>query len=171
MVVIAWLLAVAPAVAEAQARQSILVRVEDGFITNGCGVDTFAATGPGQSHSGGTMCVLGGPFGAGMIGTTVSAIPKFSGNSGTIQLNRTFSFNNGRDTLSVRTVFNFTDKIFAGPVGGFNHFNGTWEITGGTGAFAGLNGQGTLTNDIGSDANVPPPPEFQREEWVGWVSH
>jgi hypothetical protein len=151
-------------------RQSILVRVEGGFVTTGCDVGTFKSAGTALPHVGGTLCAVGGPFGAGMTATAQSAVPKFAGNSGTIQLDRTFTFSDPKDTITVRTIFNFTDKIFAGS-GGLNYFNGTWSITGGTGLFTGLKGQGTLTNAIGSTTDVPPPPQFTHEEWVGWVQH
>ena len=53
--------------------------------------------------------------------------------------------------------------------GGVNYFDGSWAITGGSGAFEGLRGQGTLMVAIGSNANVPPPAEYAREELVGSV--
>jgi hypothetical protein len=151
------------------AKESVLMQVRSNRVasTTKCAVEPFVAVAPpSQPETGSTLCAVGGPFGAGMVGVGAPTVPQFAG--GTIHLNRTFTFNAG-DALSIRTVFNFADQIRAG-TGGVNYFNGTWEITGGVGAFKNLRGQGTLTNAIASKSNVPPPPEFAREELVGWVT-
>jgi hypothetical protein len=137
-----------------------------------CNLDGFVAapTSP-QPETGATLCVIGGLFGAGMVGVLVPPVPKFAGDSGTIQLDRTFDFNNGTaDTVTIRTLVHPTAQIRPG-TGGINYFEGSWEVTGGTGLFAGLQGQGSVTVALGSHAlGGPPPPQFGREELVGWTT-
>ena len=138
----------------------------------GCSIDFFvAAPTPPQPQTGATICALGGPFGAGMVGVLVPPQPKFAGESGTIELDRTFNFNNGTaDTLVIRTIVRASEQIRPG-TGSINYFQGSWEITGGTGVFAGLQGQGAVTVALGShNPDKVSPPEFGREELVGWAA-
>jgi hypothetical protein len=148
-------------------RAAVVMHVRTSFdgSASRCDLYSFVAA-PPQPEVDATLCAIGGPFGDGMVGTTLPTAPKFAGT--TIQLDRTVTFNE-TDALYLRSVFNFKEGVQAG-TGGLNYFSGTWEITGGTGAFAGLRGQGTLVNAIVSNVNVPPPPQYAQEELVGWVS-
>jgi hypothetical protein len=154
-------------------RQDVVIHIQSNGVASlaGCSIDFFiAAPAPPQPQKGATLCALGGPFGAGMVGVLVPAVPKFAGNSGTIQLDRTFNFNNGTlDTLIVRTVVHASEQIRPA-TGSINYFEGSWEITGGTGVFAGLQGQGSVTVALGShNPAVVSPPEYGREELIGWA--
>jgi hypothetical protein len=168
-------LSLIPGAASAQPTKSdVLMQVRSNGVPSltKCGLDGFvAAPTPPQPETGATLCAIGGPFGAGMVGVLVPPTPKFAGHSGTIQLDRTFNFNNGTaDALTIRTIVHATAQIRPG-TGGINYFEGSWEITGGTGLFAGQQGQGTVTVALGSHApGGPPPPQFGREELVGWVT-
>ena len=168
-------LSVIPGSTPAQpARQDVLMQVRSSGAPSltKCNLDGFvAAPVPPQPETGATLCAIGGPFGAGMVGILVPPVPKFAGNSGTIQLDRTFDFNNGTtDTLIIRTIVHAAAQLRPG-TGGINYFEGSWEIIGGTGAFKGAKGQGSLTVALGSHAaGGPPPPEYGREELVGWAS-
>jgi hypothetical protein len=148
-------------------RAAVVMEVRTSFdgSASRCDLYTFVAA-PPQPEVGATLCAIGGPFGDGAVGTVLPSARKFAGT--TIHLDRTVTFND-TDALYISTVFNFTEQVRAG-TGGLNYFSGTWEITGGTGAFASLRGQGSLVNAIVSNVNVPPPPQYAREELVGWVS-
>jgi hypothetical protein len=168
-------LSLIPGAASAQpTRSDVLMQVRSNSVPSliKCNLDGFvAAPTPPQPEIGATLCAIGGPFGAGMVGVLVPPVPKFAGNSGTIQLDRIFNFNNGMaDALTIRTIVHAAAQIRPG-TGGINYFEGSWEITGGTGLFAGLQGQGTVTVALGShEPGRPPPPQFGREELVGWVT-
>lgn len=149
-------------------RESVAMQVRTNFVasTTRCALDSFVVAPPAaQPEVGGTLCAIGGPFGDGMVGVGLPFDAKFVG---TIHADRTFTFNNGTDAIYLRTVFNFVGLVPADN-GGINYFSGSWQITGGSGAFEGLHGEGTLTAAIASTANTPPPPEYTREELVGWV--
>jgi hypothetical protein len=150
-------------------REYIAIQVRTNFVpsTTRCALDSFVVAGPAaQPEVGATVCAMGGPFGDGVVGVDLGVDAKFAG--ATIHLDRTFTFNNGADAVYIRTLFNFGPQVLADN-GGINYVSGTWEITGGSGAYEGLRGRGTLTNAFGSTVNAPPPPEYAREELVGWV--
>jgi hypothetical protein len=150
-------------------RESIAIQVRTNFVpsTTRCALDSFVvAPSPAQPEVGATVCAMGGPFGDGMVGVDTGINPRFAGS--TIHLDRTFTFNNGADAVYIRTKF-VVDRQVVADSGGINYLNGSWEITGGSGAFEGLHGQGSLRIAIASTVNIPPPPEYAREELVGWV--
>src|SRR5262245_13816597 len=157
------------AIAEAQGSQEpVLMQLRSNFEASktGCNLFSFvAAPAPNHPEAGSTLCAMGGPFGAGMVGTVAGPFPKFAGP--TIHLDRTVSFS-PTDAIHLQTDFVLAAAVVAGP-GGINYFSGSWKITGGTGAFAGLAGQGTVVNAIVSTVNPPPPPQYAREEFVGWA--
>ena len=156
-------------VAETQGSQeAVLMQLRTNFVasTTGCSLFSFvAAPAPAQPEVGATLCAMGGPFGTGMVGTVVGPPPKFAGS--TIHLDRIVYFNTG-DAIYLRTLFETQAQVDAG-TGGIVYFSGNWKITGGTGAFAGLAGEGSLVNAAVSNVNVPPPPQYAQEQFVGWT--
>lgn len=149
-------------------REAVVMQLHTNFVasTSVCSLFSFvSATPPQQPAVGATLCAFGGPFGGGIVGTVVTTAIRHAGQ--TIQLDRTVSFG-GTDVIYVRAVFQLLETVSGGS-GGLNYFSGTWDITGGTGAFGELRGQGTLVNAVVSNDNVPPPPQFADESLVGWV--
>lgn len=155
--------------AEAQPSQtSVLMQIRQNFTasTEVCELFSFvAAKPPKRPPAPNTLCAIGGPFGAGMVGTFVDT---FTTQGITIQFDRTVTFATGQ--VYMRGVGQNVATVDLGDAGGVIYFTGTWNITGGTGAFAGLNGQGTSANAAVFTSNHEPPPDYGEGQLVGWVS-
>lgn len=144
------------------------VRVNFAPSTIGCNVFSFvAAPPPAQPELGATLCAIGGPFGAGMVGIVEGPFPSFAGLTIHI-LDRIVSFSS-TDAIYLRILFRDEAGIDTG-TGGVVYHVGGWKITGGTGAFSGLSGAGSTVSSVVSNFNVPPPPEYVVEELVGRVT-
>ena len=74
------------------------------------------------------------------------------------------------DSFDIRIIFHNFDFIHA-DAGGVRFVRGTWQIIGGRGRFAGLQGAGTLINGIASHANMPPPAQFALEQYQGTAGY
>jgi hypothetical protein len=169
---LAPLILVSASAAAQPAKQSVVMQMRSNGVasTTECAIDPFVvAPKPPQPQTGTSVCVMGGPFGTGMVGVSIPQQPDFHGNSGVITQDSTFSFNNGHDTVLIRTVVNFQEEVPAS-AGGVRYFTGTWEITGGTGAFDGIQGQGVATLELGFLTIIQPPPSFARDDLIGWVT-
>jgi len=136
--------------------------------TTGCSLFSFVAAPPlAQPAVGATLCAIGGPFGAGMVGIVVGPEPSHAGL--TVHIVDRIAYFSPTDAIFLSIMFKADAQVDAG-TGGVVYLSGNWSITGGTGVFSGLSGQGTAVNALVSDVNVPPPPEYAQEDLVGWVS-
>ena len=143
--------------------------------TTRCSLLTFVAgVPPSQPDDKVTVCAIGGPFGAGMVGIVESGNPHI-GNTITADEALTFS---PMDVLYIHIVLTSTDTVMAGPpgsnphiTGGLQYLSGSWVITGGTGVFAGLKGNGERVQATVSNQGTPPYayPQYFDAQLVGFV--
>ena len=123
--------------AEAQnSRASVLIELHGDAVasTTRCSLLSFVAAPPlSQPDVNESLCAIGGPFGAGMVGLVTTG---FNFGRGTLQFDDTIAFS-PTDVLTIHNVMLNTDTVVAGPpgsdqttTGGVQYFTGTWSITG-----------------------------------------
>ena len=111
-----------------------------------------------------------------MVGIVQSGPPHISN---TITADEALTFS-PTDVLYIHSVLTSTDTVMAGPpgsdphtTGGLQYLQGSWTITGGTGVFAGLKGNGERVQATVSNQGVPGTPTVRPQyfdaQLVGFV--
>jgi hypothetical protein len=157
--------------AEAQGvKENVMMHVRANFVpsTTGCSLFSFVAAPPSsQPEASATLCAIGGPFGPGMVGTVLGPFPSFAGITIHV-LDRIVSFN-ATDAIFLRLTFLTEAGIDAG-TGGVDYLSGNWKITGGTGVFSGLSGQGTAGEHVRLQHRRASPARL-RAGGASWMGH